>query len=119
MISMIEIPLTPYPDQELQIDLGGQACTIRVFERAGFMYMDLTVRRTKILKGTLCQPTTPIIPKTVRGFSGQFYVIDDAAATAGSQESPAFSGWGTRYKLYWLPDGELVEMRALWEAQNG
>ncbi|WP_449555736.1 phage baseplate plug family protein, partial [Hymenobacter terricola] len=50
---MIEIPLTPYPDQELQIDLGGQACTIRVFERAGFMYMDLSVRRTKILKGAL------------------------------------------------------------------
>ena len=119
MISMIEIPLTPYPDQELQIDLGGQACTIRVFERAGFMYMDLTVRRTKILKGALCQPTTPIIPETVRGFSGQFYVIDDAAATAGSQESPDFSGWGTRYKLYWLPDSELMEMRALWEAQNG
>lgn len=87
---MIEIPLTSYPDQELQIDLGGQACTIRVFERAGFMYMDLTVRRTKILKGTLCQPTTPIIPRTVRGFSGQFYVIDDAAATAGSRSLRLF-----------------------------
>ena len=116
---MIEIPLTPYPDQALQIDLGGQACTIRVFERAGFMYMDLTVRCTKTLKGALCQPTTPIIPETVRGFSGQFYVIDDAAATAGSQDSPACSGWRTGERLYWLPDDELMEMRALWEAQNG
>ena len=116
---MIEIPLTSSPDQELQIDLGGQACTIRVFERAGFMYMDLTVRRTKILKGALCQPTTPVIPETITGFSGQFYVIDGMAATAGSQESPAFAEWGTRYKLYCIPDDELMEMKALWEAQNG
>ena len=116
---MIEISLTPYPDQELQIDLGGQPCTIRLFERAGFMYMDLTVRRTKILKGALCQPTTPIIPETVTGFSGQFYVIDSMAATAGSQESPAFAEWGARYKLYWFPADELAAMKVLREAQNG
>ena len=59
------------------------------------------------------------VEREVYDFLTEELMLSNAAATAGSQESPAFAEWGTRYKLYWLPDDELAEMRALWEAQNG
>lgn len=59
---MIQIPLSAYPNQSMQIDLDGQVCSLHVFERAGFMYLDLTVGRTLLAEGMLCQPTTPVLP---------------------------------------------------------
>lgn len=107
---MIEIPLSAYPDQKLQIDLGGQMCTLRVYERSGFMYLDLTLGRTLLASGLLCQPTTPVLAPPPSGFSGNFCVIDTLAASESSQESPEFSGWGTRYKLYWLSPDDIADM---------
>ena len=107
---MIEIPLATYPDQKLQIDLDGQMCTLHVFERSGFMYLDLTLGRALLAQGMLCQPTTPILPPVLKGFSGNLCVIDTAAASESSQESPEFPGWGTRWKLYWLSPDDITEM---------
>lgn len=104
---MIQIPLSAYPNQSMQIDLDGQACMLHVFERAGFMYLDLTVGRTLLAEGMLCQPTTPVLPYPLRGFRGQFYVIDAQAGTPQTQESPGFAEWGTRFQLYWLTDNEV------------
>ena len=103
---MIQIPLSAYTNQSMQIDLDGQVSTLHVFERACIMYLDLTVGRTLLAEGMHCQPTTPVLPYPLRGFRGQFYVVDTQAGTPQTQESPAFAEWGTRFQLYWLSDDE-------------
>lgn len=113
---MIKIPLTAYPDQELQIELGEQMCTLHVFERYGFMYLDVTVKNTLIIAGMLCHPTTPALPPNLQGFEGNFYVIDTKAANTATQTEPNYTGWGTRYLLYWLSPAEMAQLEA---ARNG
>lgn len=109
---MVKIPLTPWPNQELQTDLDDQMCTLRVYERAGFMYLDLTVGSSLIASGMLCLPTTPVLPDTITGFSGNFYVVDMLAASGATQAKPSYTGWGTRWQLCYLTAAELAELKA-------
>ena len=48
------IPLIKYPNQELQIILDDQDCTIRVTERSRYTFLDLTVGNTPVRKGMIC-----------------------------------------------------------------
>ena len=69
------IPLITYPNQELQIILENQDCTIKVYERSRYTFMDLSVGDSYIRRGQLCVPYAPILSEPCN-FTGNFYVVD-------------------------------------------
>lgn len=105
---MIEIPLSQDPNQELQIILDKQNCTIQVFQRAGHVYLSLKVGNTTIQNGALCIPKTGIIAQPQADFKGQFRIIDSQSQPF-NQSDPEYKEFGTRFKLFYLSEEEESE----------
>lgn len=101
---MIEVPLIAVPNQQLNIILNDQNCTIAIYQRDTRMYLDLFVGQTPIRKGMICLPFAPIISKPCN-FSGQLRIVD-ILSSPQSQQPPEYSELGTRYKLYYLSPEE-------------
>ena len=70
------IPLIKYPNQELQIILDDQDCTIRVTERSRYTFLDLTVGDTPVRKGMICTPYARVLSEPC-AFRGNFFVFDN------------------------------------------
>lgn len=101
-ITVREIPLKAGSNQQLDVSLDGQNCTIAVYQRDERLYLDLDVGRTPIRRGALCIPYAPIIAGST-SFRGQLYIAD-VLSPANAQTTPNYSGLGTRYKLYYLTE---------------
>lgn len=102
---MLEIPLIAFPDQELLITLGGQNCTISVYQRDDYTYLDLIVGQETIVQGAICMPITAIVQKPAN-FRGQLYMWDSASP----DDAQALAKWeelGTRFKLVYATEDEL------------
>lgn len=102
---MLEIPLIAFPDQELLITLGGQNCTISVYQRDDYTYLDLIVGQETIVQGAICMPITAIVQKPAN-FRGQLYMWDSTSP----DDAQALAKWeelGTRFKLVYATEDEL------------
>lgn len=106
---MIQIPLIQYPNQELQIILEEQNCTIKFYQRSGYCYMDLSLDNTVIKRGQLAIPGAPILANPTREFKGNFYIID-TVNRADAQELPNYEEFSTRYVLLYVTEEELNEL---------
>ena len=104
------IPLITYPNQELQIILENQDCTIKVYERSRYTFMDLSVGNSYIRRGQLCVPYAPILSEPC-DFDGNFYVVD-VKAQEFEQEPPEYQGWNSRWFLLYLTPAEIEELNA-------
>lgn len=105
---MIEIPLIAVPNQQLNIILNDQNCTIAIYQRDTRMFLDLFVGQNAVRKGMICLPFAPIISKPC-DFSGQLRVIDSLSSPQ-AQQPPEYSELGTRYKLYYLSPEEEAQI---------
>ena len=105
---MQEVPLIQYPNQELQCTLYDQDCTIRVYERSGYTYLDLSYNDQTVREGQLVIPYARVLSGT-NGFKGNFYVVD-TERDALTQEIPQYDGLSIRWKLYYLTPDELAEI---------
>lgn len=106
---MIQIPLIQYPNQELQIILADQNCTIKLYQRGGYCYLDLSVDDNVILRGQLAIPGAQILANTMNGFKGNFYIVD-TVNNADIQALPSYEEFSTRYVLLYLTEDELIEL---------
>jgi len=97
---MLQIPVSAGINQKLTVVLGGQLCSISIYENNLGLFMDLSVNNTNIQAGVICQNNNPMFASLYLGFYGQLKWVD----TQGSSD-PTLSGLGTRYKLYWLRPG--------------
>lgn len=104
------IPLIQYPNQELQIILANQDCTIKVYERSRYTFLDLMVGEQYIRRGQLCVPYAEILSEPC-DFAGNFYVIDTDAPEF-EQESPEYQEWNKRWFLIYLTADEIAELKA-------
>lgn len=104
------IPLITYPNQELQIILENQDCTIKVYERSRYTFMDLSVGDSYIRRGQLCVPYAPILSEPC-DFTGNFYVVD-VKSQEFEQEPPEYQGWNSRWFLLYLTAAEIEELNA-------
>ncbi len=95
---MLVVPLESVPSETLFITLGGQACGISVRSNNGNLYFNLLVNNEPIVVGKICRNRQRLlIGLNYRGFIGDFVFVDSQG-----DESPAYSGLGTRWKLYYL-----------------
>ena len=106
------LPLITYPNQELQIILENQDCTIKVYERSRYTFMDLSVGDSYIRRGQLCVPYAPILSEPCN-FTGNFYVIDTDAPEF-EQEPPEYQEWNKRWFLIYLTADEIAEVVSRW-----
>lgn len=105
---MQRIPLRAVPNQSLEIVLGGQNCTLRLYTRAVAMvehlFCDLAVDRALVVAGQICQDMTPLILYRHLAFEGQLFFVD-----MQGDEPPRWHGLDDRFRLVWLAPGETPQ----------
>jgi hypothetical protein len=97
------IPVLDVCSQNLQVTLGGQACSINLYQTLdqGF-YCDLYVNNTLLIGGVICQNLNRIIRDLYFGFIGDLCWND----TQGELD-PSSPGLGTRYQFLYLTPSDL------------
>ena len=105
---MQRIPLRPAPNQSLEIVLGGQNCTLRLYTRpvdmVEHLFCDIAVERNVVLSGAICQNLTPLILYRHLAFEGQLFFVD-----MQGDEPPHWRGLDDRFRLVWLAPDETPE----------
>lgn len=102
---MIEVDLIEQPNQELNIVLDDQNCTIQVRQMGDYCYMTLTVDDEIIIENAIMMPLQRIIQNNPKNFAGNFVIID-TQGDASTQENPVYTGFSDRFKLYYLTASE-------------
>ena len=103
MADPLIVPLQAVPSQTLQVQLGGQACTLNVVQNAYGLFMDVLVNgTTAIAQGVICENLNRIVRDLYLGFLGDFMFVD----TQGD-EDPIYTGLGTRWQLAYIDASEL------------
>lgn len=100
---MDEIPLSQLPNQEFTVLLDDQRCTINLYQKGLYMYLDLTVDGELVSVGNICQDGASILQSPTPLFNGSLHFYD-----LQGTKHPVYSGLGTRYLLVFVPDGEDV-----------
>ena len=99
---MILIPLEQIPNQEFEIILNNQSCTIHLFLRGDYLYLDLMLDNDPVFYGAICYDRTKILPVNSI-FKGNFIFIDNL-----SSSNPEYTKLNERYELYYLDEKEIA-----------
>ena len=99
---MLVVPIQALPNQQLQVQLGSQACTIELTQGGYCLFMNLYVSGTLIVAGAFCQNLNRIVRDLYLGFVGDICFIDTQGTT-----DPVFTGLGSRYQLLYLAPADL------------
>jgi hypothetical protein len=99
---MMLVSTQPLPNQTLQVQVGGQNCTLNITQTAFGLFMDVLVNGTQIIAGVICENLNRIVRSLYLGFSGDFVWLD----TEGTSD-PIYTGLGSRYQLIYLEEGDL------------
>lgn len=91
------ISIEALPAQRFQVQLAGQSCTIKLYQRFGKMYLDLYVGEQLICAGALCQFWADILQIRTPDFVGFLRWLD-----MEGQAAPTFDGIGSRYFLVYF-----------------
>lgn len=98
------IPLSPVPNQTVNVQLAGQACTIDVFQNAYGLFLNLYLAGVLVVGGVICQNLNRIVREPYRGFLGDLSFIDNEGSA-----DPDYTGLGGRFSLAYLAAAELTE----------
>jgi hypothetical protein len=99
------IPLNRIPNQNLQVQLSNQACTINVVQMAYGLFVSLYIGSTLIISNVLAQNLNRIVRDLYLDFSGDLLFYD----TQGTQ-NPDYTGLGgptARYQFIYLEPSDL------------
>lgn len=99
---MIVVPLQPFPNQTLQVQLANQACTLNVYQYDYGLFMDVYVGASLIVAGVICQNVNRIVRSAYLGFTGDFIFVDTQGIT-----DPVYTGLGSQYQLVYLEEADL------------
>lgn len=91
------VPLFAKPSQVSSVQLGGQSCTVRAYQKSTGLYLDLLVNDAPVILGRLCLDRVLLVRSQYLGFAGDL-VFNDTAGTS----DPDYTGLGDRFVLYWL-----------------
>lgn len=106
---MVEVPLIQEPNQELNIELEEQSCTIQVRQLGDYVYLSLTVDQTVIRNSAICMIGMPILHNCEAVFNGNLYFID-TLSKAEAQEQPNYEEFSDRFKLVYLTADEVAAL---------
>jgi hypothetical protein len=99
---MLIVPLQAVPSQVVAVTLGGQNCTLNVYQKIGSLYCDVLVNHVLIIGGVICQNRNRIVRDLYLGFIGDLIFIDNQSNT-----DPVYTGLGTQYSLAYLELSDL------------
>lgn len=104
---MQRIPLRATPNQSMQIVLGAQNCTLRLYTRSQdgveHLYSDLAVDQSLIWGGVICQDMGPLKLYDYLPFVGQLLFVD-----MEGDDDPIWNGLEDRFRLVYLEEGETL-----------
>lgn len=98
---MVSIDISALPAQTFQVVLDGQDCSVKLYSRAGSLYMDLAAAGMDICAGAICLNAVSITQFRSPYFKGSLYFIDTKGSAA-----PRWEELGTRFILIYLSEGE-------------
>jgi hypothetical protein len=102
---MLIVPLQTLPNQTLQVQLNGQACTLNVFQYAYGLFTSITVGAIPIVNSVICENLVRLVRDVYLGFVGDLVFVD----TQGS-ENPNYTELGTRWQLVYLDPADLAAL---------
>jgi hypothetical protein len=79
MSDPVLIPLQAVPDQTVQVYLGGQNCSIRVYQRTYGLFFDFFMNNKLVLAGAQCFNMNKLVRNAYYKFVGDLYFFDNAA----------------------------------------
>ena len=97
------VPLLATPSQSISVQLGGQACTLDIYQKSTGVFMDVYVNDALIIGGVACENKNRIVHSTYLGFIGDLAFFDTQGA-----DDPDYTGMGTRWILLYLGPGDIV-----------
>lgn len=100
---MLVVPTKPFPNQQIQVLLANQPCTLHIYQTAYGLFMDVFKGDTLIVAGVICLNANKIIRSAYLGFIGDFVFVDSES----SGESPVYTGLGTRFTLLYLEEADI------------
>lgn len=101
---MLVVPTKPLPNQQIQVLLDNQPCTLHIYQTAYGLFMDVFVADTLIVAGVICRNANKIVRSVYLGFIGDFVFVD--GETEGTD--PIYTGLGTRFTLVYLEAADLA-----------
>lgn len=99
MSDPVVIPLQAVADQTVQAYLGGQNCSIRIYQRTTGLFCDFTLNNVLVFTGVQCFNMNKLVRNAYYRFTGDIYFSDTDAT-----DDPNYSGLGTRFVLLYKAD---------------
>lgn len=98
------VPTQNVPNQVLNVQLANQACTIAIYQKGAYLFLDLSVANVLIVAGVLCENLNRIVRSAYLGFIGDLTFLDNE----GSND-PDYTGLGPdgRFNLIYLEETDL------------
>lgn len=97
------IPLQPVPSQLVTVQLSGQVCQIKVYQKFYGLFCDVSVNNTLIIGGVLCLNLNRIKRSDYLAFIGDLF-FNDTQGTA----DPHYTGLGSRFNFMYLDASDLL-----------
>ncbi|MHB8272813.1 phage baseplate plug family protein [Bradyrhizobium sp.] len=100
------IPLKAVPNQSVQVQLAGQACSLNIYQFTYGLFMDVYVGNSLIVAGVICENLNRIVRSLYLGFIGDLAFLDTQAGN-GEGADPIFTGLGGQFQLLYLATQDL------------
>jgi hypothetical protein len=105
---MLQVPLAAVPSQSFGITLGGQNCTISVYQKTTGLYFDMQVAGAPFTNTVRCLNEARLCEdRQYLGFVGDFLFYDTQGDT-----DPQYLGLADRYVLIYLEAADLAAIAA-------
>lgn len=97
------IPMSATANQQFNVVLATQNCTITVAQKSTGMFLSLAVNQVSVLTGVLCTDRTRLVRQEYLGFIGDLAFMDLQGV-----DDPQYEGLGTRWVLMYLESSDLT-----------
>lgn len=101
------IPLQAIPNQVINAVLGGQNCTIVLYQRDPGLFCNLYVGTALVIGGVICENINRIVRDSYLGFIGDL-IFEDLQG----DEDPHYSGLGSRWVLCYVTPADIAQAEA-------
>ncbi len=97
---MVIVPINAEANQSFTVQLGGQNCSVNLYQKSTGLFIDLLVDQTVILQTQLCLDRVYLVRYNYLGFIGNLAFMDQEGT-----DVPYYTGLGSRFILgYFSPD---------------
>lgn len=98
------IPLQAIANQVVNVTLGGQNCTIVLFQRDTGLFCNVYIDNVLVIGGVICQNINRIVRDVYLGFVGDL-IFEDLQGDA----DPQYAGLGSRWVLCYVTPAEIAQ----------